>query len=135
MSKWKVGWNPLLNPRWSGLDVRQESNLSVARCCAAPRIRLPPNSEDRCSVVRFELPVIQDQPRTEHISEMPTIRPSGFRNRRVTGKTRSGRQTSHNVTSGQSSGGGLGDRLLLRITYHMAISHQLCWKLARWAQH
>src|SRR5664280_2414265 len=40
----------------------------------------------------------------KHISGLPTIRPSGFRNRRVTGKTRSGRQTPHNVTSGQSSG-------------------------------
>jgi hypothetical protein len=29
---------------------------------------------------------------------------TGFRDRRVTGVTRSGRQTSHNVTSGQSSG-------------------------------
>ena len=66
--------------------MRQESNLSVARCCAAPRIRLPPNSEDRCSVVRFELPVIQDQPRTEHISEMATIRPFGMLTSAVTGR-------------------------------------------------
>jgi hypothetical protein len=40
----------------------------------------------------------------EHISEMPTIRSSGFRDRRVTGVTRSGRQTSHNMTSRQSPG-------------------------------
>src|ERR1017187_9282774 len=39
----------------------------------------------------------------KHISGLPTIRPSGFRNRRVTGVTRSGRQTSHKMTSGQSS--------------------------------
>jgi len=38
------------------------------------------------------------------MSGLATIRPSGFRNRRVTGVTRSGRHTSHNVTSGQPSG-------------------------------
>jgi len=32
--------------------------------------------------------------------QLPTIRPSGFRDRRVTGVTRSGRQTSHNQDFG-----------------------------------
>ena len=39
-----------------------------------------------------------------HFRGLPTTRPSGFRDRRVTGVTRSGRQTSHNQTSGQSPG-------------------------------
>jgi hypothetical protein len=43
-------------------------------------------------------------PTTGQIGESPTTRPSGFRDRRVTGVTRSGRQTSHNQTSGQSPG-------------------------------
>ena len=38
------------------------------------------------------------------LSGLPTTRPSGLRDRRFTGVTRSGRQTSHNVTSAQSSG-------------------------------
>src|SRR5271167_158837 len=39
-----------------------------------------------------------------HLSEMATIGPSGFRDRRVTGMTRSGRQTSPKPTSGQLLG-------------------------------
>jgi hypothetical protein len=49
------------------------------------------------------------------------MKSSGLRDRRFTGVTRSGRQTSDNQTRDNLREGGLADRLLLRITYGMAI--------------
>ena len=45
------------------------------------------------------MPVSREFAREWQFNGLPTIRPSGFRDRRVTGVTGSGRQTSHNRTS------------------------------------
>ena len=66
-----------------------------------PQNQLPDSSRD--ADFRGLIPASFPLPGREyHLFGMATIRPSGFRNRRVTGVTRSGRQTSLNVTSGQS---------------------------------
>ena len=68
-----------------------------------PRQRLPPSLLIENASDRVLRPCHLSCPRRFR-SRLATIRPGGFRDRRVTGVTRSGRQTSHNVTSGQSSG-------------------------------
>ena len=45
-----------------GCDVRQESNLMYGLLLRHPKDSPSAKRQDRCSVVRFELPVIQDQP-------------------------------------------------------------------------
>jgi hypothetical protein len=50
------------------------------------------------------MPVSREFAREWQFNGLPTTRQSGFRDRRVTGASRSGRQTSHKMTSGQSPG-------------------------------
>jgi hypothetical protein len=65
---------------------------------ALPTLSLGSTGATNCKKQISGKPVSREFAREWQFNGLATIRPSGFRNRRVTGVTRAARQTSHNVT-------------------------------------